>query len=315
MKQFGKSALLFVAIGLLLYAGVFVATERLLIRNGHSNPFFKIATAEVHDYDWVILGASHAMPFDFADFNALMQRETGLRIINLAAQGTGPLYNRFVFEHFLRANRTRNLLYVIDSFALTARAWNEDRFSDAKLIRGTPFAPALARHLGDYVRRQGVDPRALLDYLSGFSKINNRDRFRRDAWEGEAQFDRVYRSSATAVAQRIAYLYPGPTTPDVRARYLKQFADLIAIAREHGIRVIAVKLPVPALFRKQLPNEAAFDAAAADILMEQAAPLQDFSSALDNANFYFDTDHLNRAGATEAFQHLLKPLLMTPGGS
>ena len=46
MKQFGKSALLFVAIGLLLYAGVFVATERLLLRNGHSNPFFKIATAE-----------------------------------------------------------------------------------------------------------------------------------------------------------------------------------------------------------------------------------------------------------------------------
>jgi len=33
MKQFGKSALLFVAIGLLLYAGVFVATERLLLRN------------------------------------------------------------------------------------------------------------------------------------------------------------------------------------------------------------------------------------------------------------------------------------------
>ena len=314
MKQFGKSALLFVAIGLLLYAGVFAATERLLMRNGHSNPFFKIATAEVHDYDWVILGASHAMPFDFADFNALMQRETGMRIINLAAQGTGPLYNRFVFEQFLRAHRTRNLLYVVDSFAFTSRAWNEDRFADTKLIRGTPFAPALARHLGDYVRHYGVDPRALLDYLSGFSKINNRDRFRRDAWEGEAQFDRVYRSSATAVAQRIAYLYPDGTTPDVRARYLKQFADLIAIAREHGIRVVAVKLPAPTLFRNQLPDEAAFDAAVASILMEQAVPLQDFSAALDNPNFYFDTDHLNRAGATEAFQRLLKPLFMMPGG-
>ena len=156
----------------------------------------------------MILGASHAMPLDFADFNALMQRETGLRIFNLAAQGTGPLYNRFVFEHFLRAHRTRNLLYVVDLFAFTSRAWNEDRFADAKLIRGTPFAPAIARRLGNYVRRDGVDPRALLDYLSGFSKINNRDRFQRDAWEGEAQFDRVYRSSATAVAQRIAYLYP-----------------------------------------------------------------------------------------------------------
>ena len=203
---------------------------------------------------------------------------------------------------------------MVDSFAFTSLAWNEDRFADAKLIRGTPFAPTLARLMGNYVRRDGVDPRALLDYLSGFSKINNRDRFRRDAWEGEAQFDRVYRSLATAVAQRIAYLYPDATMPDVRARYLKQFADLIAIAHENGIRVIAVKLPVPALFRKQLPNEAEFDAAAAGILMDHAVPLQDFSAALDNPNFYFDTDHLNRAGVTESFQRLLKPLLMTPGG-
>ena len=78
--------------------------------------------------------------------------------------------------------------------------------------------------------------------------------------------------------------------------------------------MIAVKLPVPALFRKQLPNEAEFDAAAAGILMDHAVPLQDFSAALDNPNFYFDTDHLNRAGVTESFQRLLKPLLMTPGG-
>ena len=125
-----------------------------------------------------------------------------------------------------------------------SRAWNEDRFADAKLIRGTPFAPALARRLGNYVRRDGVDPRALLDYLSGFSKINNRDRFQRDVWEGEAQFDRVFRSSATAVAQRIAYLYPDAKTPELCARYLKQFSGLIATAREQGIRVIAVKLPI-----------------------------------------------------------------------
>ena len=315
MKQFGKSALLFVAIGLLLYAGVFVATERLLLRNGHSNPFFKIATAEVHDYDWVILGASHAMPFDFDGFNALMQRETGLRILNLAGQGTGPLYNRFVLGQFLRAHRARNLLYVVDSFAFTSRAWNEDRFADAKLIRGTPFEPEIARRLGNYVRRDGVDPRALLDYLSGFSKINNRDRFQRDSWEGEALFDRVYRSSPAAVAQRIAYLYPDATTPDLCARYLKQFTDLIATAREHGIRVIAVKLPQPALFRDRLPNETAFDDVVKTVLAEQAVPLRDFSAALDNPNFYFDTDHLNRAGVTESFQKLLKPLLMTPRGS
>jgi hypothetical protein len=314
MKQLVKSALLFVAIGLLIYAGLAAAAEQLLFRNGHSNPFFKIATADTRDYHWVILGASHAMTLDFGGFNALMERETGLRILNLASQGTGPIYNRFVLEKFLRTHRARNLLYVIDSFTFTSRAWNEDRFSDAKLIRATPFEPAIARLIWDYVRRDGVNPRALLDYFSGFSKINNRDRFQRDVWEGEAQFDRVYRSSATAVAKRVAYLYPDAPAPDVFARYLRDFASLIEIARQHGIRVIAIKLPVPALFRNRLPDEAAMDAATKRVLADHAVPLHDYSTALDNPNCYFDTDHLNRAGVTELFQRQLKALLASPDG-
>jgi hypothetical protein len=313
MKQLGKSALLFVAIGLVIYAGIFIATERLLFRNGHSNPLFKITMAETRDYDWVILGASHAMPLDFGGFNTLMQRETEQRILNLASQGTGPLYNRFVLENFLRRHRVRNLLYVVDSFTFTSRVWNEDRFGDAKLIRGTPFESAIAQLIWTYVRRNGVDFRTMVDYLSGFSKINNRDRFQRDVWEGEAQFDRVYRSSATAVTKRIAYLYPDGWAPDVLARYLRDFAGLIEVARQHSIRVIAIKLPVPAQFRSQLPNEAAFNAAVTRMLTDHAVPLQDFSAALDDPRLYFDTDHLNRAGVTELFQRQLKTLLTTPG--
>ena len=43
-----------------------------------------------------------------------------------------------------------------------------------------------------------------------------------------------------------------------------------------------------------------------------AVPLHDFFAALDDPRFYFDTDHLNRAGVTELFQRRLKPLLTTP---
>jgi hypothetical protein len=107
MKRLGKSALLFIAIGLVLYALVYYAAEQLLYRTGKSNPFFKIATVERSEFDWVVLGASHAMPFDFDDFNAFMERETGLHILNLASPGTGPLYNRFAFEHFVIRTRRR----------------------------------------------------------------------------------------------------------------------------------------------------------------------------------------------------------------
>lgn len=309
MKRLGKSALLFTAIGLLLYAGAYYAAERLMYRTGDSNPFFKIATAGDRPYDWVILGASHAMPLDFEGFNEVMERETGQRILNLAAPGAGPLYNRFVLEHFLSRRRTANLLYVLDSFAFYSPAWNEDRFADAKLLRRTPFEPTLALRFLDYSMHEGVDSLAVLDYVMGFSKINNRERFRRDIWEGETKFDRAHRPSATADRKRIAYLYPAPDS-EVFSRYLQAFAALIERARQEGVRVVVIKMPVPARFHGQLPDEAAFDDAISGLLASQGAPFHDFSLAMDEPRFYFDTDHLNRAGVTEFFTLHLKAILI-----
>jgi hypothetical protein len=312
MKRLRSPALLFLAIGLALYAGLYYASERLVYRTGKSNPFFKIATAERPAYEWVVLGASHAMPLDFADFNAFLQRETNLRILNLASPGTGPLYNRFVLEGFLSRHHAGAVLYVVDSFAFYARAWNEDRFADAKLIRRTPFDPAVAARLWRYCIDEGVDPRALLDYVTGFSKVNNRERFEPDIWEGEKQFDRVYRYSSTAARSRIAYLYPQPPNRDTLARYLTEFEALIALARRHGARVVAVKLPLPPQFRALLPQEAAFDEALSALLARHDAPFHDLSQKLPEARFYFDTDHLNRAGLTELFTRELKTLLTAP---
>lgn len=311
MRSLGKSALLFVAIGLAIYSGVYWAAERLVYRTGHANPLFKIATTPDGAFDWVILGASHAMPLDFGDFNARMEHQLGLRILNLASPGTGPLYNRFVLEGFLRRHGARNLLYVVDSFAFYSRAWNEERFADASLLRRTPFEPAIAARLWRYARREGVDPRAVLDYVSGFSKINNRERFRRDVWEGEAQFERAYRRSATALKKRIAYLYPDAPSQAALGRYLGQLAAVAARAREAGARLVVVKMPAPAQFREQLPGEAQFDAELARTLAALQVCLADLSAELEEPRYYFDTDHLNRAGLTELVNGWLKPILLS----
>ena len=312
MRPLFKPAILFVAIGLAIYAALYYAAEQLMYRNGHSNAFFKIATAAEPDFDWVILGASHAMPLDFADFNSGMRRDTSLRIINLASPGTGPLYNRFVLEEFLRRHRARSLLYVVDSFAFRARTWNEDRFGDAKLLRATPFTPALARRFIAYARRDSVDPRAALDYVTGFSKINNRDRFRPDMFEGEPQFERVHRPSASALRSRIAYLYPQPPAPGALSRYLSVFEDLLALAERRGLRVAVIKMPLPAAFRAQLPDEKGFDEAIAPVLARHSIVLRDFSASLDDPKFYLDTDHLNRTGLSEFYASSLRTILLQP---
>lgn len=308
--RFGRSVATFVACGLLLYALLFYAAEQLMRSHGRSNPFFKIATLEQPAVDWLVLGTSHAMPLDFDGFNAVIERETGLTVVNLAAQGTGPLYNRFVLEHFLQDHRARNVLFVADSFAFHSRAWNEDRFADSKLLARTPRDPAIAGRMWRYVVREGVDPRALLDYATGFSKINNRDRFKTDAWEGEAQFERTWRPSASAVKKRIAYLHPDGTDERALERYMGEFSDLLEAARQSGARVAVVKLPAPDTFRSQLPAEARFDAALARACAQAGVPLQDFSAADGDPRHYFDSDHLNRAGLTAFFSLHLKALLL-----
>lgn len=310
MQRLGKSALLFVAIGLAIYALVYYAAEQLVYRTGKSNPFFKIATAERTEFDWVILGASHAMPLDFGDFNAFMERETGLRILNLASPGTGPLYNRFVFEHFMSKRRAKNLLYVMDSFAFYSPAWNEDRFADAKLLSRTPFSWRVARGMAQYSRNEGVDPRAVLNYVSGFAKINNRERFQADIWEGETQFDRIFRPSSSATKKRIEYLYPQGTSAVSRSRYLLELAKLVDFARTQGVQLTAIKLPLPRQFYGQLPDEAEFDAEISRLLKDQGVVLENFSTAMRDSTYYSDTDHLNRAGMIEFFARHLKRLLV-----
>jgi hypothetical protein len=309
MTHQGRTTIAFIGIGLLVYAGVYFAAERLMYRNGHSNPFFKIATTDLKAFDWVILGASHAMPLDFADFNDQMQRETGLKIINLASPGTGPLYNRFVLEAFMRDHTAKNVLYVADSFAFYSRTWNEDRFGDAKLLRATPYESATARLMLQYSRSEGIDPRAIADYITGFSKINNRERFQKDVWEGELQFDRVYRPSATAVKSRIAYLFPDSEREARLARYMTEFAKLLEIAERRNVRVVVIEMPTPGQFRTLLPNQSAFDEAMTAAVTSRGIGFSNFSAELDEPHFYFDTDHLNRAGITELFARHLKAIL------
>ena len=92
---------LFAVLALSLYAGLYVAAESLVYRLGERNRFFAVHAA-APDYDVVILGASHAMPLDFADMNRRMQDATGLSILNLSMEGAGIIPNRIVFDYFAR---------------------------------------------------------------------------------------------------------------------------------------------------------------------------------------------------------------------
>lgn len=299
----------FLAIALMLYAAIFVAADLQARRMAGQNPIHRILAAEPDGLDWLILGASHAMPLDFQGFGDRIAEVTGQRALNLAVPGTGPLYHRFLAERFFATHRAAGVLVVVDSFSFRSPQWNEDRFADSGLIaRMPPDRIALALYLRHL--RHGIDPRAVLSYASGFARINNQDRFTPDRWEAEDSFDRSPRPSAVADRERIEYLYPQPSDPAAKARYLDHLVALIDVARAAGAEVVVIKPPIPARFAALLPDEQAFDAALTARLEAAGVEFHDFTAALPDPGYYFDPDHLNRRGAERFLDAHLAPILM-----
>ena len=144
-----------------------------------------------------------------------------------------------MLDYFLVRHRTEAIVYVVDSFAFYSSEWNERRLEDARLFQRAPFDPALARLL---LADSGAPPMVAVDYVSGFSKINNPDRFGPDRPAEAARFDRRYRPVDQIDRQRIAYLYPAAlrrcgVRVNPRGRTSAQFEALVSDARARGIRV------------------------------------------------------------------------------
>jgi hypothetical protein len=304
-RTFARRAILFAIIGAVVYIGLYVAAEALLLRYAHRNRFFAVSSAAGAQYNFVVLGASHAAVFDYRDMNSRLEQSTGATIMNLSVVGGGVLVNDLLFDYFLTRHRADAVVYVIDSFAFYSAEWNEKRLQDRRLFARAPFDPALAALLF-----RTAPPSVALDYTAGFSKINNPDRFEPDDFADEgARFDRRYRPVAQLDEERIAYLYPNGTDRRLFERYLSEFDAFVAGARARDIAVIALKPPIPQRIQRRLPSEREFDAALTAALARHGMELHDFSSVTNDESLFYDSDHLNQAGVLEFFKTTLAPLL------
>ncbi len=309
-RSFLRNAFLFVLVGILLYLGLYVATDQLIYRYAKRNRFYDVKTAQHAEYDYVILGASHAAVFDYANMNAQLEAMTGNKILNLSIVGSGPVVERLLLEYFLAGHQTKNVLYVVDAFAFNSRDWNEKRFEDVRLFDRAPFDPMLVQVLFQNPASRSVT----WDYVNGFSRINNADRFKPDITDDEAQrfAKTVYRPVKQIDQQRIDYLYPKNLDPQAIPHYLGEFENLIAFLKQRNIRLVVIKPPIPTRFYNMLPNEAQFDAALKPVLDRNGVEFHDFSLVANDEKFYFNPDHLNQDGVLNFYSSHLKGVLMQP---
>ena len=310
INKYLKQIALFLVIGLLIYSVLYWAAEILISQHAQRNRFFTVKTASAPAYDYVILGASHALPLGFEGMTEQLERFTGSKIINLSTPGGGIVPNQLLLEYFLTGHTTKNVLYVLDSFAFYSSEWNEDRISDVRLFHRAPADPALANLLLSYGFNRGVSLSVAVDYILGFSKINNSNRFETDISNDELKkFDKVHRPSSRD-KRRIDYLYPARIDNLVFEKYLTMFSELVDFLDSQGIALTVIKPPIPDHFYQLIPNESEFDALITDLLARKQVSFHDFSQVNNDPNLFFDSDHLNRKGVLSLFQNYLKNILI-----
>lgn len=284
----------FLALGVALYAGLFLWSDATLRQHGRQNPFLRIATAP-EQVDWIILGASHALPLGFADMPATLRDRSGQTTLTLAVTGGGPFLMRLIAERWFADHHARGVLIVLDAFGFADRRWNEVRLADSDVLPKIPADRTTAAILARAIPR-GLPWQTWTAYASGFARINDRGRLTPDIWEAEAKFETAPRPNAAATQARIAFLYPGAPDPEALDGGMAELAALIEMAQAHGAQVMIVRPPLPEAFRAALPVLPGFDTQLASLARRLNVPLLDHSAALPGARNYFDSDHLNRTG-------------------
>jgi len=284
----------FVLLAVLIYLGLFVWSNHILEPRSDRNPFFRITQAKPHT-DWIVLGASHALPLGFEGVPTMVRDVSGADTLTLAVAGGGPAVSRLVAERYFADHDADGVLVVLDVFAFLDPRWNEARLADADIL---PKIPADLQTLRVFIRAisRGLPARTVLAYATGFSRINDQSRFETDRWDAEARFDSAPRPSDAADAARISYLFPDIPSEATVERAFADIEAMVRLARSHGTRIVLVYPPLPERFRTRMPDLSDIETRLAAEAGRLGVSLIDHRTLIPESRYYFDTDHLNRAG-------------------
>ncbi len=313
-KKYFFRALIFILVGLGIYACVYAYSEIMVYKYTQRNRFFLVKNAPPTTYDWVILGASHAMIFSFEDMNQKLDQLTGTKIINLATLGSGIVPNKLFLDYFfLKNNKTKGVVYVLDMGVFSMKEENEGRLKDVNFFNKAPFDPTLMGLLWSYYSKGLLGLPQFLDYFTGFSKISNSNRYKPDIHAMELMFNEVYSPSETQIIKRVASTDPKEINAKVEAdvkRYSTMFAEMIDNLQSQNIKVIACRPALPQEYLTYKKHEKWFNDQMIPLLNARNVPFKDFSNTIPEYDYYFDTDHLNRDGVTLFFEKNFKNFLI-----
>ena len=172
--------------------------------------------------------------------------------------------------------------------------------ADSRLFERAPFDPALAGVLARHPATRMV----ALDYLSGFSKINNPNRFAADVFADEAgRFERMYRPVGQIDRQRHRVSLSRVDRPRRLSTLPRRVRGFGRVRDRAGHPLRGRAAANPERIRSKLPGEAEFDATLRRAMDRRQVEYHDFSMVNNEERLFYDSDHLNKAGVLSFFEH------------
>jgi hypothetical protein len=277
------------------------------------NGAFKLARAAEVQPDIICFGSSRA-----GGFRAEMFAPRRFYNMSYTAWTTDQLLDSF--DRTTRETRPRVAILELDYF-LFADRWEQWFGTTRTMIYHQPFRYAMAS-LGGFLRAAGADRAPFAAYDSatatfiGPSSVLTKEGFRNDGSYAysDAHVDYAQRS------YRNAEFFVGTVPPDyaISRRLQAPIVRLAALARQRGIRLIAVQLPMLRAGIDVLEKDASYHPRAGawrDFESEQTRswlsslgiPLVDLARSPldDDPDNFIDAIHLSERGMDHAMRELL----------
>lgn len=297
-KKFLLKSAVFILLNMFIWGWLLASKmENLVPLNNKDTEthLFTIPKNEV--YDFVLMGNSHAEAFAGGESHALVESTLGMKFFSFAKRGAGILPEKIYLSYFFdQQNKTKYVVYFIDSFVMYSSKFNEKYPFDTEPYHNSVLLTMLQNgfewHVVSDYFTSNFDPRnhpsPQPSYTCGTNALASLDQ------------NKIYSAMSD--------LYSDGMNRSNFNKYAAELGDQIALSTQHGARTIFI---IPPYLWSHDPGRKELLDLLRQYEKQYGIKYYDFSNSISDPDMYLDvTNHLNCKGVQYFTERFLKPIFV-----
>lgn len=327
MKKFISRILILIIVNIFIYSAVMYSL--------YNKSFLSSACTAPNNekYDFILMGTSHTQGF----YNYIVEGIIPKKMKNLATGAAGVIPEKIFLSCFFQAsNSTHHIVYFLDPWALYSSRWNEDNYILQqegielsylfKLIENKVSTKVVFNYFRDklidnydkYMRKL-LTPKPITVEKNKFEenlKPNNTENLDKDYAEDQTKKREALMATKTPEEQRKAnqaednqrleILYNEGVSDKNFSKYSKHIEQIILLAKKNNAKISFV---IPPTLMGKMPGHDNTIELLSKMKKKYKTEYFDLSTEMQNQDFYWDREHLNRTGVEYFTKNYLKKIL------